>query len=528
MAVRGINTLAHEIATAGHVVLPVPPDVPDPEATLKIIAAVRPHVLVMDRLANEPDHLRAFQREGIVVSVLDDPGEGRAVADLPINAILRGDGGAYEGEDYLVLPEPAAATRHGVAESAIVFLSFGGYDHGDLAARAVRALGRLKGPVFLSVVVGSHYAHLNALAEALRVHPHPHELLVGLSPGEFSARLRQATVAVVAGGLTMYDAFRHGVPTIVLSQNEHQAAKAKEYTAAGIAIYLGPGSQASEEQILSTVDQLLHDEGHRTTLARRGRVRVDGQGLARVARLLQVVERLEWDSNFFGFPIARLWPVRLTPALGDLAERRCAELGIRCLYFLCDSAHPASAALAEASGFQLVDTRVTLALQFPVAPSRSHGASVPIRSALPADLPALREIAGDAFGQSRFYADPHFTREAASRLYKVWIEKSCAGFAEAVLVAEVGGQAAGFITCHLPSPGRGRIGLVGVEKSHAGHGLGQALVTRAIEWFGARGTDRVDVVTQNRNQQALRLYQGCGFSTARVEHWFHRWFEPRS
>ena len=519
--------VTEQMEAAGHVMFPVPGGVPEPEATLKTMAAFRPDVLVVDRLANASDHLQAFQREGAVLAVLDDPEGAQDIADLSINAIVRG-GGPYEGEAYLVLPEVEPAAETPVIPAPRVFLSFGGFDHGDLVSKAVRAVARLKEPVFLSVAVGGRYPKLEALGKALRAQPHPHELLVGLSAKEFSARLRQATVAVVAGGLTMYDAFRHGVPAIVLSQYMHQAAKAAEFAASETAVYLGPGARVSEEQILSAVEELLQDEARRTMLARRGQMRVDGQGLRRVARLLQVVERLTWDTEFFGFPVGRLWPRRLTPALADLADRRCAELRIRCLYFLCDSTHPASVELAKDRGFQLVDTRITLECRLATLPSSRLDGSASIRPACAEDVSLLRDIAAVAFQQSRFYADPNFSRDAASRLYRVWIEKSCTGYAAAVLVADVDGRAAGFITCNLPRPGWGDIGLIGVDASYVGRGLGRGLVTAALDWFRARGVEHAEVVTQGRNDAALRLYERCGFRTARIEHWFHRWYKPRS
>ena len=40
----------------------------------------------------------------------------------------------------------------------------------------------------------------------------------------------------------------------------------------------------------------------------------------------------------------------------------------------------------------------------------------------------------------------------------------------------------------------------------------------------ARGIDRVQVVTQGRNVRAQRVYQRCGFVSAQLQLWYHRWF----
>ena len=83
----------------------------------------------------------------------------------------------------------------------------------------------------------------------------------------------------------------------------------------------------------------------------------------------------------------------------------------------------------------------------------------------------------------------------------------------------------GFVVCELPRPGRGRIGLIAVARSHEGRGVGRQLVDAALRWFAEQGAEQVDVVTQQRNIAAMRFYEACGFSISRVEPWFHRWFE---
>ena len=147
-----------------------------------------------------------------------------------------------------------------------------------------------------------------------------------------------------------------------------------------------------------------------------------------------------------------------------------------------------------------------------------------VRPFVPHDLAALRVIAGASHKDSRFYFDPHFANSRCMELYQTWIEKSCQGYADTVLVADVEGHPAGFLSCHLSDHGKGRIGLVGVASAWQGVGLGTRLVSESLRWFAGHGVDSVDVVTQGRNVPAQRLYQNCGFRTKSVQLWYHRWF----
>jgi dTDP-4-amino-4,6-dideoxy-D-galactose acyltransferase len=236
-------------------------------------------------------------------------------------------------------------------------------------------------------------------------------------------------------------------------------------------------------------------------------------------------EFLEWDSDHFHIPVARVRGNRLAPGDVERVEEWCMQRGIRCLYFLCDSDCESSAAAAESRGFRLVDVRVTLQLDGrPPAPRRGLAAGIAIRAARPDDLPALITIARRAHTDSRFFADPQFSREQCEGLYETWIRRSTNGWASAVWVADTGGPAVGYITCHGGTSAPGSIGLIGVASQCQGRGIGPALVARAVAWFLESGARPVTVVTQGRNIRAQRLYQRAGFITSAVQLWFHRWY----
>jgi dTDP-4-amino-4,6-dideoxy-D-galactose acyltransferase len=266
-------------------------------------------------------------------------------------------------------------------------------------------------------------------------------------------------------------------------------------------------------------------------------------------------EVLAWDSEFFGRRIGRIVPIeakggRLDRALLAEVDAWCSAEAIDCLYFLADSGDPATAAVAEAGGFRLVDLRVTLEGRpggHPEGEFRAgriwagESSSLPDPSARPSlqddrtrlffpeDLADLRRIAAASHHDSRFYADPHFDRERCDELYATWIEKSCRGeSADAVLVAEHEGKPAGYISC-VRSGGvgdSGEIGLIAVAAEAQGRGLGKALIRASLRWFADRGLSRVRVVTQGRNVRAQRLYQAHGLFTRSIGLWFHRWETP--
>jgi dTDP-4-amino-4,6-dideoxy-D-galactose acyltransferase len=235
---------------------------------------------------------------------------------------------------------------------------------------------------------------------------------------------------------------------------------------------------------------------------------------------------LEWDTAFFGFRVARVRGDVLTEEMVRQIDAWCRQAGVRCLYFLARADDANTTRLAEDDDFRLVDIRMTYrftgAVQGTKGPA-NRGAVV--RHACPEDIHSLQSIARESYYYTRFYFDANFPRRLCRLLYETWIKRSCEGYADAVLVAELDGVSVGYLSCHLgDEPHSGRIGLVGVSSQARGQGVGQALVFSALEWFLKREVQEVLVVTQGRNRAAQRLYQRCGFLTQTVQLWYHKWY----
>jgi len=231
--------------------------------------------------------------------------------------------------------------------------------------------------------------------------------------------------------------------------------------------------------------------------------------------------RLEWDSAFFGFPIAQAQAA--TPghvaSVDDWAAHEC----VRCLYLLVSKSELDAIQAAEQRGFFLAAIRSTLRARAPFNESAADPAAV-IRTADASDLVALKKIASKAHDQTRFYKDPHFSRAACDRLYETWIERSCDGWADQVLVARLGGTIGGYITLHCLEAGRGSIGLFAVAEFARGTGVGRSLIAAALRWFAAASVSDVAVATQAHNVAALRTYQRAGFLLSAVDVWMHKWW----
>jgi dTDP-4-amino-4,6-dideoxy-D-galactose acyltransferase len=238
-----------------------------------------------------------------------------------------------------------------------------------------------------------------------------------------------------------------------------------------------------------------------------------------------VVEKLSWDSDFFGIGVARLKPKRIDASILDYVLAWCKKNEISCLYCEADIGHRETLDLVQHKEFKLVDVRIDLEVDL----KRTNGFIISrnsdtlVRPFDEGDIPALETIAKQISQTSRYRLDPGFPEGTSERLYVTWIQKSCAGFADFVFIGEQEGKPVGFVTGKCEHEW-GRLVLVGVNSQFAGRGIAPLIIKRALEWFEDKKIHRVRVLTQGRNVASQRLYQNCGFRTSEVTLFYHKWF----
>jgi dTDP-4-amino-4,6-dideoxy-D-galactose acyltransferase len=233
-----------------------------------------------------------------------------------------------------------------------------------------------------------------------------------------------------------------------------------------------------------------------------------------------LVERLPWDSAFFGFPIVRVDPAALATSTLAATLQRCDAQGVRCAYLQLDAGAGAASERAQTHGFVLRDVR--LELDRPLATGSRSSHSAPVRPARRAQQPALEALARRAIVGSRFLADPNFPAERCRELYVAFLRRGLGDDPQRFTLSDE--AAGGFVVCHRDVQREaGTIELIAVDDAQRGRCLGRALVAGAALACANAGLHTLEVATQASNIAAQRLYQGCDFRTRRAALWFHRW-----
>jgi len=235
-------------------------------------------VALIDRRAPTPTALVArLHAAGRRVCLLDDPGPGRAHADLVVDPPTgrrwppAGERRLAGFEHALLRAEIRAAARS-PRPGVEVLLAMGGADPEGLTPALARGLG------------AAGVSVLTALGPAYRG-PAPAGEVLG-SPEEWPAALAGARLLVGRFGHTLLEAAHLGTPALAVATSADAWADAQAFAAHGTSAAVrvhGPGdARAVAEQALA----LLADGSRLAAMAARGRELVDGRGAGRVATAL--------------------------------------------------------------------------------------------------------------------------------------------------------------------------------------------------------------------------------------------------
>jgi GNAT superfamily N-acetyltransferase len=259
----------------------------------------------------------------------------------------------------------------------------------------------------------------------------------------------------------------------------------------------------------------------------RGTVTFVSRSRGRAEGLLQL-EELPWDTKILGFRVGRIaWWLSDGSSDASLAReellRACVRgaerRGLQYLVARVASEDRAGVHILETNGFALIDGLLSYGLDLAKLPTTMLKLEGPLTCAKCAieDMPALREIARSSFVFDRFHGDPAIPANKADELHQRWIEDSCSGTADAVLVAHAG-RPVGFTTLKLDKlaeaacgVGIGNIALVATSADHRRKGIARSLTLAALDWFRKAGCSWVEVGTQMANVAASRVYQSVGF-----------------
>jgi spore coat polysaccharide biosynthesis predicted glycosyltransferase SpsG len=262
--------------------IPLPRGVRLSREGLGVLDRVRPQLLVLDTpVASDGQRwLRAARRRGLTVVSVHDRGIAPLGSDLAVDgslaaaAAIPGARRTVAGPRFMVVDPRVARLRAREGARMTVVVALGGGPHRELARRIGRAVrARVPGA---RIVIAGGFAAGGTRREAGMQWLGPRPTLAPV--------LASASVAVVAGGITLYEAAALRVPAVAVPIVEAQRPTVDAFARAGAVAAARAGDANG---VADAVARLARNRRAAAAMAARGRRLVDGNGARRVAALIE-------------------------------------------------------------------------------------------------------------------------------------------------------------------------------------------------------------------------------------------------
>jgi spore coat polysaccharide biosynthesis predicted glycosyltransferase SpsG len=265
------------------------------------LAVHPPELLVVDdpSAADAARWVRRARQCRVPVATVHDLGLTRVASDLTIDGGLGQLPGStpadLQGPEFAILDPIVAETRarRPPREPRRVLITLGGGAHvRALGARLARRIARLAPDTDIDLAAGFSQP---------RATPNlpPRCQWIDARSG-LSQALATASVAVVAGGVTLSEACALGTPIVTIAVTPQQRIATRAVARTGAAIDASAGTRAQTiHRTAADVAYLLANADRRADLGARARQLVDGLGASRVVRHLHAltVSSMGWHRR---------------------------------------------------------------------------------------------------------------------------------------------------------------------------------------------------------------------------------------
>lgn len=228
-----------------------------------------------------------------------------------------------------------------------------------------------------------------------------------------------------------------------------------------------------------------------------------------------MIEKLDWDSGFFGFPIGRL-DFSMETSLEQF-EQLAREFKLT--YVFSDN-------VLNWLGLKHLDTKLLFQKEVKHSgKSVFNNISDIVFTCFIPETDSYTQIEDLAYlsgNFSRFKLDKKFGENNFRKLYKKWLDESInKNIADYILVAKYEEKIVGFVTLKIDGAGDGQIGLIAVNPDFQGRKIASNLIKACEEQINKGQT--LKVPTQEANLGAIKLYYKNDFKIVEKKYIYHYW-----
>ena len=245
-----------------------------PAQVSEIVREWQPKVVINDVKDTTQTYMQSIQDIKVKTVNFDDLGPGGEMADVLIDANRRENKKKFFGPNYVVLhsdyvkENKKAKKPHKIVRNLAI--SIGGGDPNGYTEKLLDCLEERDKHFNTVVVLGPTFENGRKLKEKFKYHDRVHfleKLDTLVKP------LSWADIAIVNGGITMFESVAVGTPTLVLSQNEDELKNVKRLERKEAVLDIGLGEKLSVNKLSKRLVKICDDFDYRKKLIETGKER---------------------------------------------------------------------------------------------------------------------------------------------------------------------------------------------------------------------------------------------------------------
>lgn len=265
-------------------------------ATVELAKKIAAQGIMVDQPHQTAACWRVFENSPFSIIAIDDMG-GPVQADIIFNGTVLDEYHHYAqmpegrpiycGAEYVLINPCFAQNKWhrpqdnslisiiGSGDTACEWALFLTQDNGPLA--------RLR-PLAMTMIIGSSYPKYEQLwqnCQKLGI-----KLMQGISQQKMAKLMSIHSLALITGGMIVYEALAVGIPAIVYPQEDNLPPEAKYFAQKGCIIDLEKHGGFNDTAVYKNLIKLLQGKNREFDLSGKARNSIDGQGIIRTAVLL--------------------------------------------------------------------------------------------------------------------------------------------------------------------------------------------------------------------------------------------------
>ena len=246
------------------------------------------NAVVLDIKDTTVKYIEGLRRIGLKIITFDDLGKGGEITDLIIDANIHkiGDKKKLYGEKYILL-NPVYETYHIKnkkinAQIKTIILFFGGPDPAGIAEHIIKNIDNMKFKNYKIILITPYKSNIEKNnQEKLMKYKNIKISNINLKPVKLAELYFNSDLAIISGGISLYEVMCLGIPSIVINQNKEQYKNSKFYNKCFINASVFNKDTAVE--ILNRYFDNICDYKKRIELSRASKAMIDGLGLKRIS-----------------------------------------------------------------------------------------------------------------------------------------------------------------------------------------------------------------------------------------------------